>query len=231
MRFILRKIKRQEKLTEEEYRSLMKYVKTIKEHSPESWNLFYKQYANLLARDYCIYMSRFSYDLDDLYEYLIHHSELLDLIKKQPLPYTSFPYYLHEYIINTIGEIISYATIEPLMALFKVKTPLGDALPMARKNRLIIKYEDNNPYKEQGLKYHFERIAHYSFVSRIQTYRYLSRKKASFDRIELISPDCLGGIFTNKEKSIYYYIFLTEADPHKALNACKVLNLALYGIN
>jgi hypothetical protein len=102
-------------------------------------------------------------------------------------------------------------------------------LPEPRQKVLVYKYETANPYKETGLKSHFDRIGRYSFVSRLQSIRYLRGSKASEDKIELISGDCLGGIFTNKEKSIYYYIFLTENNALKAKNACRVLNLALYG--
>jgi hypothetical protein len=55
----------------------------------------------------------------------------------------------------------------------------------------------------------------------------LTRNKAHADKIDFVGPDRLGGIFTNKQKSIYYYIYLTEQNEVKARNACRILHLAL----
>lgn len=111
-----------------------------------------------------------------------------------------------------------------------INKPTGDQglLPRPRETDLVYKYEEGNPYKEIGLSTHFERLGRFVFITRLQSYRYLTRNKASQDRIQYVSPDCLGGIFTNKEKSIYYYIFLTEPDQLKAQNAARLLNLTLY---
>lgn len=229
MRSILRKVRHLEVLNEEEYRLLLNYINRLKKNSPESWQVFYSQYAYILANEYSVYCTRFSYGLDDLYEYLIHHTEIIAAISKHPIPCKNLPAYLHEYLFYTCGETLDYQFIEPLVKLFDLHKKNESILPAARKERVVIKYEENNPYKEQGLKNHFDRIAHYSFVSRIQTYRYLTGNKATFSKIEILGDDCLRGIFTNKQKSIYYYIFLTEKDRQKAMNACRVLNMAIFG--
>lgn len=203
----------------------MEYIEKIRYNSAESYQLFYEQYANLLIREYNIYISRFNVSIDDIYEFLISNHEDLNL--RHTVPVDFFPLHMQEYLRYTFGREVSYANISPILELFKDFSE--NTLPSPRQKDIVYKYEDNNPYKEQGLKAFFERIAHYSFISRLQTYRYLSNNKASADKIDVISADCLGGIFTNKQKSIYYYIFLTEADETKANNACKVLNFALYG--
>ena len=46
---------------------------------------------------------------------------------------------------------------------------------------------------------------------------------------EVVGDDTLSGIFTNKEKSIYYYVYLTEASPARTENACRLLNQVFYG--
>ncbi|MEN6351069.1 MAG: hypothetical protein ABFD08_16950, partial [Syntrophomonas sp.] len=90
-------------------------------------------------------------------------------------------------------------------------------------------YEEANPFKEPGLKAHFERLGRYPFITRLQSYRYLTRNRASRDRIECREADRLGGIFSNKLRSIYYLIYLSEADSKKAETACQLLNSVFYG--
>lgn len=229
MRIILLKIKQHKPLTDEEYARLGEYIDELRWNSPESYLHFYRLYANLLARDYTIYLPRFRYGRDDFYDYLLQNPEITENLPQQITVADAFPLYLHEYLLFKYGKEIKQETMMALLEALQQNSSVPLLLPSPRRKNPVYKYEDNNPYKEAGLKNHFERIGRYSFVSRIQSYRYLRGNKASANRIELISPDCLGGIFTNKEKSIYYYIFLTEEDEVKAINACQVLNRSIYG--
>jgi hypothetical protein len=229
MRVILRKLYRHQVLNEEEYANLMHYAEDLRNSSPQSYALFYERFAAILYQDYYTCLPRFAHGIDDLYEYLLKNPNLVAELNSNSFSIEMFPSYLHEYLQSTYADGIMATSILPTLEFIKPDNDAIFNLPEPRSKSLICKYESGNPYKEKGLKSHFERIGSYSFVSRLQSIRYLRGSKASADKIEIVSSDCLGGIFTNKEKSIYYYIFLTENDPAKALNACRVLNGALYG--
>jgi hypothetical protein len=229
MRIIFNKLYRQQALNEEEYSNLMRYAEELGSSSPESYLLFYERFATILYQDYHSYLPRFAYGIDDFYDYFINRPELMEDLKNNSLSLDAFPLCLQDYLEYTYPDGLDASTILPQLELMKLDNTKSLDLPEPRQKALICKYESANPYKETGLKSHFDRIGHYSFVSRLQSIRYLRGNKANEDKIELLSGDCLGGIFTNKEKSIYYYIFLTETHVIKAQNACRVLNLALYG--
>lgn len=229
MRIILRKIQQQRPLNDEEYAALSEYTEELRWNSPDAYLHFYGLFADLLALNYSIYLPRFRYGRDDFYDYLLQNSESINTLPEQFQVVDFFPLYLHEYLLEKYGPLLKRETILSLREALHQHTADSLLLPVPRQRDPVYKYEDNNPYKELGLKNHFERIGRYSFVSRIQSYRYLRGNKASANKIELVSPDCLGGIFTNKEKSIYYYIYLTEDNEIKAINACRVLNRSLYG--
>ncbi|PKM77264.1 MAG: hypothetical protein CVU90_08130 [Firmicutes bacterium HGW-Firmicutes-15] len=229
MRIIFRKLYRQQALSEEEYSNLMHYAEKLRSSSPESYLLFYERFAAILYRDYNTFIPRFAYGIDDFYDCLLNNPQLTEDLKSNSISIGAFPLYLHDYLEYTYPYGLDNFTILTHLELMKFDNASSLELPEPRQKALVYKYESANPYKETGLKSHFDRIGRYSFVSRLQSIRYLSGSKASEDKIELLSGDCLGGIFTNKEKSIYYYIFLTENNALKAQNACRVLNLALYG--
>ena len=229
VRVIVRKLYRHQALADQRYGNLMHYAEDLRNSSPQSYALFYERFAAILYQDYHTYLPRFAHGIDDLYEYLLNNPNLVAEIKANSFSVDRYPSYLHEYLHFSYPDGMMAASILPTLDFIKPDNDIFFNLPKPRSKSLICKYESGNPYKEKGLKSHFDRIGSYSFVSRLQSIRYLRGSKASEDRIELISGDCLGGIFTNKEKSIYYYIFLTENDPAKALNACRVLNGALYG--
>lgn len=105
--------------------------------------------------------------------------------------------------------------------------PVG--LPAHRTEEVVIKYEDANASKEPGLQAHFERLARYPYVTRIQSYRYFRGKKARQDRFDVAGEDCLRGIFTNKDRSILYHVYLSENHLQKARAACRQLNKDFYG--
>lgn len=229
MREILRKLYRHQNIDEAEYAALMDYADELRTTSPESYQLFYQRFATILFLDYYTYLPRFAHGPDDLYNYLVSNPAILAALKIGPLAIDSFPPHLREYLQWSYPEGQVIGSLLPALDFITTDNAVSFALPSPRRRNLICKYEEANPYKELGLKSHFDRIGRYSFVSRLQSVRYLRGSKASEDKIETVSSDCLGGVFTNKEKSIYYYIFLTEADDIKAGNACQFLNQALYG--
>lgn len=229
MRAILRKLYRHQALDDEEYSSLMNYADDLCHSSPESYALFYERFAALLFQDHYTYLPRFAYGSDDFYDFLLKNPDLLEDMRTNSLPLDLFPAHLHEYLRFAYGDRIEASSVHSRLEFIKPDHSSAFCLPEPRSKNIIIKYEGANPFKEIGLKSHFDRIGRYSFVSRLQSVRYLRGNKAREDKIEVVADDCLAGIFTNKEKSIYYYIFLTEKDPCKALHACQVLNEALYG--
>jgi hypothetical protein len=229
MRSILKKLDRQQNLNDEEYTSLMEYIEKLRCVSPESYTLFYDKYALLLYNDYAIYLPRFSQGIDDLINFLILNPQIRSQINRKDLPLSVFPTSLHPYLNHMFNNHLNTKDLWILLEDSKGSDSILNQLPRPRQTDIVYKFEEANPYKEPGLKFHFDRIGRYSFITRLQTYRYLN-KKAHKDRIEYIASDKLGGIFTNKQRSIYYYIFLSENNTHKAQNACSLLNVALYGI-
>ncbi len=222
MRGVLKKIERRRDLSDDEYAKLLQYIENLTESSPEAYALFYDQYGAILLKDYNTFISRFAWGRDDFFDYLRNRP---DLLKQANLPLTMFPSAFHPYLEYTFGSTVPVQSMRSVLFLNKIGTT---GLPAPRPGKPVFKYEEANPFKEQGLKTHFERLARYSFITRLQSYRYLTRNKSAFDRIEYHSPDRLGGIFTNKQKSIYYYLFLSEAEEVKARNACDYLNFILY---
>ena len=223
MRSIIRKLDRELLLNSEEYNCLVERLKILRQQSPDSYRLFYDRYAPVIQEEYIPELPLFSSDLDDFISFLCFNPELIDNWENN---FTSFPLELHPFLtyLKSSSEIRFKRWLNDLLHSSK---PLE--LPTKREKELVVKYEEGNPYKETGIKNHFDRLSRYPFISRLQTYRYLTRSKAVRDRIEYLRPDQLGGIFTNKEKSIYYYIFLTESNEHKARYACSFLNQIFYG--
>lgn len=229
MRTVLRKLSRQQVLNPEELDRLMEYGGGLRAGSPPSYELFYERYAAILYHDYNVHLPRSNYSVDDLYDFLLAHPELARHLRAKPLDMAMFPVESHDYLGSAQGLDILYNTVLPALEYIQSLDPKTRDLPRPRLSELVIKYESGNPLKETGLKTHFNRLEAYSFISRLQSVRYLRGTKASQDRIDVIAGDRLGGIFTNKAKSIYYYIHLTENDRGKASHACRVLNRDLYG--
>lgn len=229
MKTIMQKIEQQRPLAPEEYAALHAYTEDLRWHDPIAYRAFYQSRAEDLACSYAVFLPRYSYGRDDFYDYLLQNPELAQNLTGQVQVTETFPLHLHEYLLDQYGNFIDAETLQIMQEALCAHFDALSKLPAPRQKDPVYKYEDNNQYKEPGLKNHFERIGRYNFVTRIQSYRYLRGSKSVNDKIEVISPDCLGGIFTNKEKSIYYYIFLTEENESKAINACRVLNRSLYG--
>ncbi|HWP97119.1 MAG TPA: hypothetical protein VN426_09730 [Syntrophomonadaceae bacterium] len=224
MRSILRKLDRQTNLTDEEYRLLLEYVEEMGRKSPQSYALLYRQYAEVLESDYGTILPRHPIGMDDLVDFLLSHRHLLPGILQGPIALHQFPPELQPYVDYTFKHAEDYLYLQRLMGWLTEREDDAATLPQPRQGEVVCIYEDGNPHKETGLKNCFDRLGRYSFITRLQSYRYLTRGKANRDRIEILAPDQLGGIFTNKDKSIYYFIFLSESDPVKAGNACRLLN-------
>lgn len=228
-RSILKKINRHAPVDSDEYRRLVEYYENLRYSSPESYALFYQDYADILFRIYTIYLPRYTADIGDIVDLLVKRPELLASFRQDPLPVNDIPPEYHQYLSESLGQAESRRLLSRLLDVLGETEADQVSLPGPRRQDPVYIYEDANPFKEIGLKTHFERLGRFSFITRLQSYRYLSGNKASQDWIQYRSPDCLGGIFSNKEKSIYYYIFLSEADEVKARNAARLLNLVLYG--
>jgi hypothetical protein len=226
MRSVLRKLNQGEELDAQEYQQLMDYAGQLMLNSPESYAVFYEQYASQLYRDYYTVIPRFQQSWDDLVNYLLKNPQDLHLLEIEPLPLQEFPEALHPYLQYAFQQQSDSQVLQKILRSLNQAVSNIDLLPRPRQGKIVYKYEDANSGKEIGLKSHFERLASYSFITRLQTYRYLIRSKAAVDKFEYIDGERLGGIFTNKEKSIYYFIYLSENDPVKARNACQALNIA-----
>jgi hypothetical protein len=162
-----------------------------------------------------------------LINFLLSRPDLIETLRNEPLSVNNFPHEFHPYLRYTFADnLITRSDLPVIDYLLEHRAHL-DHLPRPRTADIVYKYEEANPYKEPGLKTHFEKVGRYAFITRLISYRYLTRNKAHSDSISVVGKDCLRGIFTNKEKSIYYYIYLTEDDEVKSRNACQILNLAL----
>ncbi len=229
IRSITDKLNRQTRLNDDELFRLITYARRLRRKSYENYRSFYNSYDPILYREYGHCLPQFRYERDDFYDFLVQNPDFLTGHPQPLLGLDDFPPFLHEYLLFNYGQTINSLDIASLLELLAGNTQIDESLPAPRQKEVIYKYEKGNSYKELGLKSHFEKIGRYDFVSRIQSYRYLRGNKSSTDKIEVLGPDYLGGIFTNKEKSIYYYIFLTESHYQKAVNACQLLNNELYG--
>ncbi len=225
---ILRKVKRHEPITPEERQTLLKGIEPLFAVPNAGWRYFFACYARDLAEYYSIELPLFACDPDVVYDWLLQNPPLLEQLMQGGLTQKDYPLELADYLLYTFGTEITPQDVAPLIASFQGKLE-DHLLPVPRTRPPAFKYEENNPFKEAGLKNHFERVARYSFVSRIQSYRYLTGRRAAADRFEVVADDTLSGIFTNKEKSIYYYVYLTEASPARTENACRLLNQVFYG--
>ena len=225
---ILRKVKRHEPLTPDEKQKLIFELEQLAAFPNAGWRWFFEAYAQDLALLYGIQLPLFACDMDTVYDWLLQNPALIHQLQAAPLLQKDYPPLLADYLQYTFGPALTADDVRPL--LFDYQGTLdADALPVPRTKPPTFKYEESNPYKEIGLKAHFERLARYSFVSRVQSYRYLSGGRAAADRFEVVADDTLSGIFTNKEKSIYYYIYLTERNRTRTENACRLLNRVFYG--
>ncbi|MBP1760558.1 MAG: hypothetical protein H6Q64_100 [Firmicutes bacterium] len=229
IKIITGKIDRQLRPDEDELLKLIAYAQRLRRKSYDTYRSFYDLYADLLYKEYGHCLTPFRYGRDDFFDYLVQNWDFLENHPDSILAPNDFPAFLHEYLLFNYGQTINSQEIESLQKLLAGSPQIEWGLPVPRQKEVVYKYEKGNSFKELGLKSHFEKIGRYDFVSRVQSYRYLRGNKSSTDKIEVLGPDYLGGIFTNKEKSIYYYIFLTENNYQKAVNACQILNNEFYG--
>ncbi|NMA63311.1 MAG: hypothetical protein GX964_04705 [Syntrophomonadaceae bacterium] len=229
MRPILRKITDGVPLKAGEYERLLAYIEELRQVGGDSYRVFRENYGTKLGRDYGFYLSRYSAGGADLVEYLAANPSVVRAMQEEPVPVASFPPWLRDYLLNEYGLYLKAGQIGDLLSWLRRERITAVGLPRGREGEAVLVYEEGNPYKETGLKQHFENIARRSFVTRVVSIRYLTRNKARADGFKVRGDDCLSGIFTNREKSIYYLVYLTEADAGKAENACKLLNQVFYG--
>ncbi len=231
MRAVLKKLDRLEDLDTGDYGLLMEYIQALRSNSVPSYQLFYQRYAQLLYHHYDTYLPAFDYDLNDIITLFSRHPKLLAAVQGSSLEWRAFPVQYQKVVRSFLEHPLNRRFFFELLRHLAIRPQLPKELPKARQGEAVFIFEDNNPYKEQGLKAHFDRLSRFEFVTRLQSIRYLNRGKAKQDRLEVLKPDCLGGIFTNKHKSIYYHLYLTEAVLYKAQQACVLINLACYGID
>lgn len=159
--------------------------------------------------------------------------KLLQYIKglQSPERQDSYAVFFHRYasVLYFDYDILLSHSEEDYSVNFRPLEKDQTLLPVERSGNVVIKYEDDNACKEQGLQAHFERLSRYPFITRIQSYRYFRGKKARQDRFDVAGDDYLRGIFTNKERSIVYHIYLTEKDLQKTQAVCRQLNKDFYG--
>lgn len=223
---ILRKIKNHFPLNSEEKKKLLLEIEHLNNFPNPAWIYFFNFYSDDLASQGII-VPLFPCDLDTVYSWLLANPDLIEILKHSYIQRKDYPIELADFLSYTFGNYLRAEDFPQLMAYYHENID-ADTLPISRSKPPTFKYEEGNPYKEIGLKNHFERIARYSFVSRLQSFRYLNGRLASMDRFEVFSDNMLSGIFTNKEKSIYYYVYLTERNQQRAENACRLLNRVFY---
>jgi len=224
---LLRKIKNHIPISLDEKKELILELERLSHFPNPGWKTLFNFYSDDLATA-GIVIPLFAVDPDNIYNWLLENPELLEKLKSDGIPAKDYPIEMADYLNYYYGDCLKADDV-PELLLFHQENLLADALPIPRSNPPSFKYEEGNPYKESGLKNHFERIARYSFVNRIQSYRYLTAHRASADRFEVVSEDTLSGIFSNKEKSIYYYVYMTERNQQRTENACRLLNQVFYG--
>ncbi len=230
MRAILKKLLRQQELCQDEYKNLMDYIRHLQVHSSFSYQVFHRRYSRVLHEQYATYLPEFEYTLGDVISLLAREPELLIYAQQRPVQWQYFPT-PYQPFLKACSEMQAEGRLfYEIVDQMAMKPERLNELPPPHDGEVVMLFEDRNPFKEPGLKAHFDRLSRFSFITRLQSIRYLTVHKAKQDRIEVVAADRLGGIFTNKEKSIYFYIYLTESNWAKAGEACRLMNLALYGL-
>lgn len=229
MRSILKKIKSYAELSASEWEQLFAYIEYLGQTSGESYRLFRQEYGSILSGRHHIYLPLFYYGADALADFVGQNYPLLRAQGHAPLDWRLLPQPLHPYVRHHFAEDNRVVLWEDILKFFPARAAPDFTLPVPRHQDLVTIYEEGNPHKESGLHLHWQRLRCYSFISRLQTYRYLTKHKAKQDRFRFLTAEKLSGIFTNQDKSIYYFVYLTEADKIKAQNACQLLNQMFYG--
>jgi len=229
MRAILRKIAGHVTLDAGEYERLLNYIEELRAGEGNSYRVFYENYGAILERDYGVYLSRFPVDRADLVEFIMANPATAAALQRGRLPLSSFPPRFRDYLRAEYGEFLEPERLRDILDWVSRGRVAEGGLPRAREGEPVLVYEAGNANKEWGLKQHFTRLARYPFITRLATVRYLTRNKAKIDRFKVQGDDLLAGIYTNREKSFYFLVYLTEAVPFKTENACRLLNLVFYG--
>ncbi|MDH7496982.1 MAG: hypothetical protein QHH05_00840 [Syntrophomonadaceae bacterium] len=220
---MLRKVARRLPLDAGEMERLHRYVRELRSADPQGFALLCETYGEALEGEYGFSLDGVEAGRGELLAHLLQHPGLVEELAREPQPLEAFPPRLRPYLASEFGGRVTAAQVQDLLAWVR-ELEKPKELPMARKGDAVLVYEEGNPGKETGLEAHFQRVARLPFVTRLVSVRYLRRGKASADRFEVRGDDCLSGVFTHRDKSIYYLVYLTEADADKAGQACRLLN-------
>ena len=116
--------------------------------------------------------------------------------------------------LNALGELYHQGFCDRFAAAKALLLPRDSSIPPEQKK---IQYEDKNHGKHPGLQEYLERVVKKSYVTRIQTVRYLPEKptEARF-RADPASPDRLKGTFWDGKVAVEFFVYLSEHNPQKA---------------
>ena len=119
--------------------------------------------------------------------------------------------------LNAMGELYHQGFKERFAAAKVLLLPRNSGILPENKK---IQHEDKNYGKHRGLQSYLERIGRKSYVTWIQTVRYLPEKPAQARfRADPGSPDRLKGTFWDGAVAVEFYVYLSEDDVRKAAAA------------
>ncbi len=228
MRAILKKIKTLSALDPSEFAALVAYIEHLGQTSLASYSLFYSEYSSKLIKQYNLRIPKYYFGADEIVNYCVQNIANLTAAKNMALHSFPFPHSYSSFIEQICSQEQNDFVVADLLNMFAIDPEENNIYPSPRQTDIVKIFEDGNAKKETGLDFHFKRLQNYSFISRIQTIKYLQKHKATKDCFKTNAPDKIRGIYTNNQKSVYYLVYLTEADPKKAANACRLLNRMFY---
>ncbi|HXF75950.1 MAG TPA: putative CRISPR-associated protein [Methylomirabilota bacterium] len=116
--------------------------------------------------------------------------------------------------LNALGELYHQGFKDSFVRAKAFLLPRDSGTAPEHKK---IQHEDKNYGKHPGLQTHLERIRRKSYVTRIQTIRYVAEKPtgARF-RADPASPDRLKGTFWDGTVTVEFLVYLSEEDLRKA---------------
>jgi hypothetical protein len=116
--------------------------------------------------------------------------------------------------LSALGELYHQGFKERFAAAKALLLPRDSGVALDKKK---IQHEDQNKGKHPGLQKYLERLTKKSYVTRIQTTRYVPDKpsEARF-RVDPVSSDRLKGTFWDGEVAVEFLVHLSENDLRKA---------------
>ncbi len=116
--------------------------------------------------------------------------------------------------LNALGELYHQGFRDRFAAAKALLLPRDNGISPENKK---IQHEDQNLGKHPGLQQYLERIRKKSYVTRIQTVRYLPQKPTQTRfRADSASPDRLKGSFWDGTVAVEFLVYLSEEDARKA---------------